>query len=577
METQLKKLIEPYYATKEELQPLNAKERSLRAVIDNNFIEFLRTVFADRVTDEFSDRMTAAVDDTVYTLNSVQKAARGFPRGFGKTTMFSIAFNIWLIVTKRVKFSVVVGSSQTWANSQVLAIQDEFLGNTVLRRLYGEFREGSKWSENDSIVEGFRGDNKYQAKFIAIGRGGSIRGQLFKVRPQFVLLDDIEKLEESYSPTQIEKTLKWVANTVLKMGNTETRYLWLGTVLEKDCAFDQVLKGAMGFFSGRYSAIIKWSKAQNLWDEWGKLLALDIKHNDSRYTLSEAFFQKNKPAMMDGTVVLWEQHRNYKYLMYIYYTEGATSFYKEMQNDPKSARSGFFIPRFREMSTEEIMSTRRYCVVDPSLGKIMPSAIVDFGFNAVGGSGIMSVFDASIKHRKPDELIEDVIKHIVKYKISVLIVESVQYQDFLRMIIEEKIRNMGLKVVVLEFHSPEKKESRIESLQPLINTGRIEFNSRLQSKEMGTELSSYPASKFVDGLDALSMGVIKVQNTIMGYGDVEVYKKRSDLLYVTNPYKIDKDGRTPVMRKLLEQKKRLERNKMREALTIKDEEANGIE
>jgi len=76
----------------------------------------------------------------------------------------------------------------------------------------------------------------------------------------------------------------------------------------------------------------------------------------------------------------------------------------------------------------------------------------------------------------------------------------------------------------------------------------------------------------VDGLDALSMGIIKVKDSIMGFGDMQVVKIRNDLLYITNNYKIDSEGRTPVMRKLMEQKKRLEKNKMREALSIKDEQ-----
>ena len=572
MELELKKLIEPYYATSEELAPLNAEEKQLRAIIDNSFIDFFKTIFEDRATDAFSERVIAAIDDTVFTMNSVQKAARAWPRGFGKTTLFSIAFMIWLIVTRRIRFGVIVGSSQTWANSQLLAIQEEFLGNRKLRKLYGDFKEGDKWSQNDFVVKGFRGTSKWSTKCLALGRGGSIRGQLFKIRPQFVLLDDIEKLEESYSARLIEKTLNWVANTVLKMGNMETRYLWLGTVLERDCAFDRILKGELGFFSGRYSAVIKWSKNQHLWEEWGKLLQLDIRHKDKKLSISESFYTKNKEKMMEGVVVLWEQHRNYKYLMYQFYTEGATSFYKEMQNDPKSTRSGFFTPHFRKILPEEVKQMVRYCVVDPSLGKVMPSAIVDFGFNIKGGSGVCSVFDASIKHRNPDVLILAVIDHLRRHDIHTLIIETIQYQDFLRMVIDERLKALKMKVLVLPFHSSEQKESRIEAQQPLINTGRVEFDESLKGKQMGIELFSYPASQFVDGLDALSMGIIKVKDSIMGFGDMQVVKIRNDLLYITNNYKIDSEGRTPVMRKLMEQKKRLEKNKMREALSIKDEQ-----
>lgn len=577
MSAELEKLIQPYYANADELKPLSKEEKAIREKIDNNYIEFFKYIFEDRATDEFSDRMVRAIEDTVYVLNTVQKGARAWPRGFGKTTIFSIGFTIWLIVTRRITFGAIVGSSQTWADSQVLAIQEEFLANARLRKMYGDFKDGGKWSQNDFIVTGFRGYPKHKAKCIALGRGGSIRGQLFKVRPQFVILDDIEKLEESYSPALIEKTLKWVSNTVLKMGNTETRYLWLGTVLERDCAFDRILKGELGFFSGRYSAVIKWSKNQHLWEEWGKLLQLDIKHKDSKLSISEGFYKKNSERMLEGTTVLWEQHRNYKYLMYIYYTEGATSFFKEMQNDPKSTRSGFFTPHFRDISMDEISKMKKYCVVDPSLGKVMPSAIVDFGFNIVGGSGVASVFDASIKHRKPDELIIDIIKHLKQYSIPTLIIETIQYQDFLRMVIDEKLKKMGMGVLVIPFHSSEQKESRIESLQPLINTGRVEFNTHLKDRQMGRELFSYPASQYVDGLDAVSMGIMKVKDTILGYGSVEAYKVRSDLLYVTNNYKIDKDGKTPVMRKLIEQKRRLEKAKMREALTIKDAQTDGTE
>lgn len=506
------KFIDKRTLSQSELDVLDPSYVKIREKMDNNFIFFMETIFPDRMTDRLSKKMRAAIEDTIATVNDVFKLARAFPRGFGKTTTWTLGFHLWMIVTKRIDYSVVVGASGLWISEQITNIQNELLNNELLRMYYGAFREGDKWTNTEFIVEGFLGDEKWQAKVLGLGRTGSVRGRLYKGRPKLVILDDIEKLEEVDNPALVEKTLRWVANTILKMGDRDTRFMWLGTVLEKDCAFDQVLKGELGFFGGRYSGVTQWSKHKNLWDEWGKLLNADIRSGDTKLAASGDFYKKHKKKMLDGAEVLWEEHRSYPYLMYQFYTEGALAFFKEIQNEPAAIKSDFFAPAI--VPKPDISSLSRFIAIDPSLGKVTPSAIICFGFDLKGGKNAY-VFDASIEKRGANELIQKVIYFMEKYDIHRYIVEVIQFQDLFKDILQENVKKAGINGIPIPFKSKEKKESRIEAMQPLINQSAILFTQNLVNNEFWNEITGYPYYKFKDGLDALGMGISHIKNQLV--------------------------------------------------------------
>lgn len=546
-----------------------------RLVMDNDFLTFFKKVFPERATSEWSPEMRNVIEEAIDALNGVNKVARAFPRGFGKTTTFTIGFSLWMLLTKRVDFVVLVGASLTWISEQIQNIQHELMNNENIHKYYGTIQGGDKWTSTEFILGGLHEDNKYEAKVLGIGRTGSVRGRLYKGRPKLVLLDDIEKLEETDNPALVDKTLRWVSNTILKMGDMTTRYFWLGTVLDKDCAFDRVLYGELGFFGKRYSGVTAWARRKDMWDKWGDYLKEDIKSGDKKLSLSETYYKKNKKKMMVGAKVLWKQHRPYKFLMYQFYTEGAASFFKEIQNEPKDVQSDYFSPI--SVTMPDIKKLVRFLSIDPSLGKITPSAIVCFGFD-IHGSKSCYVFDQSTEKRGADAIIVKVIELLKKYDIHRYVVETIQFQDLFKDVLQTAIKKAGIQAIPIPFRSGEKKESRIEAMQPLINSGKIVFTQNVVGTELWSELNGYPHTRYLDAMDALSMGIsfIKEQFTLSA-NRTSVPYVNNQLLYSRSYFDtIEKRGNKfgAKIQSLIAQKKALEAEEIKKIFDTEQNDEN---
>jgi predicted phage terminase large subunit-like protein len=381
-------------------------------------------------------------------------------------------------------------------------------------------------------------------------------------------MDDIEKLEEVDNPRIVEKTIRWVTNTILKMGDMHTRFLWLGTVLEKDCAFDQVLKGKLGFFGKRYAGVTSWSKRKDLWDMWGEILKEDISSNDTKLTESEKFYKKNREKMLVGAKVMWKEHRPYKFLMYQYYTEGMPAFFKEIQNNPKDIVSEYFIPTSVPMPNMKRLV--KFLAIDPSLGKVMPSSIVCFGFDIHGGN-VCYVFDQSTEKRGAKAIIEKAIELMKKHDINRFIVEVVQFQDLFKDILKSEVQKAGIKAIAIPFQSGEKKESRMEATQPLINQGRVVFTQNIVGTELWDELISYPNTKYVDAIDALSMGIAYIKEKLISTNaSVPKSYVNSQLLYSRSYFDTinssDKKFSSPKLASLIAQKRAIEAAEIKKIL-----------
>ena len=143
-------------------------------------------------------------------------------------------------------------------------IKDELEFNPLLREDFGDL-VGKIWNaENIETSSGI--------KIKALGSGNKIRGLKNKEsRPDLVICDDLEDDETVRSPEQRRKLKDWYYKALSKVGDKNTDFVFLGTVLHYDSLLVDVLNNPL-YNSKKYSAVIKFSEAYELWNEWEKLL-----------------------------------------------------------------------------------------------------------------------------------------------------------------------------------------------------------------------------------------------------------------------------------------------------------------
>ena len=76
---------------------------------------------------------------------------------------------------------------------------------------------------------------KNDIKIDTFGMGGAIRGTTYKsIRPDLVIMDDIENDEHVLTKEQRTKAQDYLEKKILKLGNKDTDYFFIGTILHYD-------------------------------------------------------------------------------------------------------------------------------------------------------------------------------------------------------------------------------------------------------------------------------------------------------------------------------------------------------
>ena len=137
------------------------------------------------------------------------------------------------------------------------------------------------------------------AKVQVAGSGKKLRGLRHgALRPDLVVLDDIENDENVQNPEQRDKTENWVKKTVLPLGGAGDKFdvIWIGTILHHDSALNRTLNNPL-WRTARFKALIKWPDDMRLWDQWEEVL------RNQGEILAQAFYDAHRLAMEAGAVV----------------------------------------------------------------------------------------------------------------------------------------------------------------------------------------------------------------------------------------------------------------------------------
>ncbi len=470
------------------------EQRRTRAWDDFEF--FARTYFPHYVTKANSrlhDYLYRRLPEIVASRQSETDAIAA-PRGEAKSTITSQIFVIWCVVTERKWYPMIGMDAFDQAAIMLEAIKAELEANPRLGMDFPDAcGQGRVWQAGVIVT---RNDRKIEA----VGSGKRIRGRRHGPhRPDLFIGDDLENDENVKTPEQRDKLQSWLTKAVLKLGGAGEKFdaILIGTILHYDSVLARLLKNPL-WRAARFKAIVRWPDEMTLWDEWENLL-----HAQGE-ALAQAFYQRHALAMQAGAEVSWPAGRPLYDLMVIRARDGHASFDSELQNDPLSDDDAPFAKAL-QFWVNRLAEWVFYGACDPSLGKAGasrdPSALLVGGFNR--NTGILDVVEALIKKRLPDRIIEDVISLQAQYRCLLWIIETVQFQEFLRTELVKRSAARGIPVPARAVTPHADKLLRIESLQPHMANGLIRLHA--SQTTLADQLRHFPKADHDDGPDALHM------------------------------------------------------------------------
>lgn len=169
------------------------------------------------------------------------------PRDTGKSTWMLFILPLWAAAHGHVKFAAVFADSGPQAEMHLATFRKEVDQNAALRRDFPELctagRRPSGTAESDAKHMVIRANGfVFAAKGIDSSSLGMKVGQL---RPDLLLLDDVEPDEASYSAYQADKRLKTVTDAILPL-NIYARVVLSGTVTMPGSVTHQLVKWGKG-------------------------------------------------------------------------------------------------------------------------------------------------------------------------------------------------------------------------------------------------------------------------------------------------------------------------------------------
>lgn len=381
------------------------------------------------------------------------------PRGFSKSTRFSLAFPLWLVLYRKRCFPIIFGASQEAANEALQSIKDEIEQNELIAQDFGD-QKGKIWKANKIVLTN-------GLAIAARGAGTSTRGiKNGPDRPDIAICDDIMTDEIAASKKGRDKRYRWFKRVVLPLGKDLFPVL-INTIFHEDdivCRLlkelsDGQLKNWVGF---RFAA--RTPSGESLWPSYW----------------TEEKLRKKEDEL------------------------GSAAWSTEMMNEPLSSEDAI-IKKFHYYELKDVSFTgkRRFGGIDPATGvhdKCAFDTLID------GDDGVLYVGDTWGERLAEAPFLERIIDTFLVWKHASIGFEEVAFQGIYKRNLMEKA---AARKVWLPINGRKtgglSKVQRVKKMAPLIEAGFIRF--RADQKELVEQLSMFtpdgPKSAYDDEADAL--------------------------------------------------------------------------
>ncbi|MBI1903679.1 MAG: hypothetical protein HYS13_21460 [Planctomycetia bacterium] len=452
-----------------------------------------------------TSRMHSALCARLPRLRPGERLAVIAPRGSAKSTLVSFAWPLYLALSGRQRYILLVAETTDQARRYLESIQNELTGNDGLQAEYPDAAgEGAPWNADRIVL-------RNGAQIEAAGTGTSIRGRKHaQSRPSLVIIDDPQDRKHITSVPQRQAHWRWFTQDLLNVGGPETIFVAVGTALHRDALIDRLM-AQPGWEAMKFPSVESWPWNLSLWKEWER--AYTDRSNPNRERAALQFYEERRAAMEEGAVVCWPEREGLYALMRLRVDIGRSAFESEKQGNPTNPESCEWPDEYFSESiwfTDWPQSLRlRAMALDPSKGNDSRfgdySAYVMLG---IDGDGTLFV-EADLARRSAEQIVRDGVEWFVHFRPDVFGCESAMYHDLLAADFEEAFLARGiLGARPLAITNTLAKEVRIRRLGPFLSQRRLRFRSGSPGTRLLVEqMREFPTGDHDDGPDALEMAV----------------------------------------------------------------------
>ncbi len=431
------------------------------------------------------------------------READAAPRGNAKSTWRTLILPLWCAAFKYRLFPLIVSETMAQSADFVSFIKMELETNERLKQDFPDFcGEGPVWRA-DMII------TRNGVKIRGAGAGQKLRGMRHgSRRPDLVIGDDLENDEAVESADQRKKLEKWFFKALMKIGQPDTVYIVVGTILHYQSLLAELLTKP-GWKGRKFKAVLQWSESA-LWEQWEEIFSDATGGKEEAEKAADAFFAAHQDEMLAGTEVLWPEREPYYYLMKMRVSEGSAYFASEKQNEPINPEDAVFLEewiRYWDDGDVDLTGCPQMGTCDPSLGKKSkhadPSAIIGGKFK----NGVIYLTVGDVEKRHPDKITDDILLYHQRESFFKFRIEDVQFQEYFKGSFEKEAHKRGLTINVEGFTPNTDKDLRIVTLQPWIKNGWIRFRRTGMGKLIEQFIYYRPRGKggHDDGPDAVEM------------------------------------------------------------------------
>jgi len=318
----------------------------------------------------------------------LDKIALGLPRGFGKTIVLKLLV-AWLIVYSNRRFILIICNTFPLAVNFVTDVMDILRSENFIR-LYGNYQSRAETERQDLQKFFFAGR---PVTLAGLGNLGSLRGLNIKyVRPDVMLMDDMQSREEAQSTTESTKGLVWMLATLMKANNKKRcLYAFIGNMYPFEGSILKKLKHNPAWFSFITGAIL--ADGESIWPE--------LRSVDSILDELQDDMSMGHPEI----------------------------FYSEVMNDEEAgARVGVDLSaiNYSDHRHDAIESEAGWIIIDPSVGKKKSDDVAIGAFLLYDAVPIF--WDLEVGKFNPLQCITTAMEMGMRLGLRAIVIESVAYQ-----------------------------------------------------------------------------------------------------------------------------------------------------
>jgi len=459
-----------------------AKHEELRALqkLRNNMALFGRHCFPTALrkqTPPFHHEVYSSLAD-----DETKRVLIAAPRGTAKSTVTTLIYPLWRLAFKRSDedlFIVIISESQAQSINFLSRIKYHLTHSDNFRKTFGDMgpNTAARWTHTDIVLAN-------GTRMIAVGTGQRVRGFIEgDTRPNLIIVDDFESELNAFTPEARAKNRKWMTEAVIPSLSDEGKICMIGTVISEDC-------------------FLYWAKESSTW----KTLWFSIWDDNQKSIWPERFPKSRILAIKKE----FESVGN------------LNGFFQEYMNIAQSPDNAPFKPEWIKLhhydferingqncmtrmvdDEKKIIPVDVYCGVDPASSL---SARADFfvvatiGVDNDNNKYIIDIYRNRISPAEQPGILIDTYK---KYRPRRMKVETVGYQEALRVAVRELMREENLYIPGLEsgVKPRNSKSERLLSLVPMF--ARKLFRFRPEDLDAQQEFLSYPKGKHDDVMDAV--------------------------------------------------------------------------